>query len=248
MNYAVRFTYTILLISLSSLLFSTPARALDDNDKPQIEKIIREYLLKNPEILQEMQQLFEAKQQALQVAKQQEALKQKAEAIFNSKYQVEIGNPDAKYKVVEFFDYNCPYCQRAMLDMEKILESNPDVKFVIKEWPVLGQQSYEAHNVSIAFSKLMPEKYSDFHQQLLGMKGRKGEKNTIKLALTFGVDEQLLRAEMKKPYVLKALQENNSIANDLGITGTPSYVIGNEVVFGAVGVTKLMTHIEALRN
>ena len=219
MNYAARFTYTILLISLSALFFSTPARALDDNDKPQIEKIIREYLLKNPEILQEMQQLFEAKQQAQQVAKQQEALKQKAQAIFDSKYQVEIGNPDAKYKVVEFFDYNCPYCQRAMLDMEKILEGNPDVKFVIKEWPVLGQQSYEAHNVSIAFSKLMPEKYHEFHQQLLGMKGRKGEKNAIALALTFGMDEQLLRTEMKKPYVLEALQENNSIANDLGITG-----------------------------
>ena len=86
----------------------------------------------NPEIIQEMQQLFEAKQQAQQVAKQQVALKQKAQAIFDSKYQVEIGNPDAKYKVVEFFDYNCPYCQRAMLDMEKILKNNPDVKFVIK--------------------------------------------------------------------------------------------------------------------
>jgi len=248
MKHAARFTYTILLISLSALLFSTHARALDDNDKPQIEKIIREYLLKNPEIIQEMQQLFAAKQQAQQVAKQQDALKQKAQAIFDSKYQVEIGNPDAKYKVVEFFDYNCPYCQRAMLDMEKILKNNPDVKFVIKEWPVLGQQSYETHIVSIAFSILMPEKYHDFHQQLLGMKGRKGEKNAVELALTFGLDEQLLRAEMKKPYVLEALRENNSIADDLGITGTPSYVIGNEVVFGAVGVTKLMTHIEALRN
>ncbi|MCP4185009.1 MAG: thioredoxin domain-containing protein [Hyphomicrobiales bacterium] len=248
MNYAVRFTYTILLISLSALLLPAPASALDDSDKPQIEKIIREYLLKNPEILQEMQQLFEARQQALQVAKQQETIKQKAQAIFDSKYQVEIGNPDAKYKVVEFFDYNCPYCQRAMLDMEKILKGNPDVKFVIKEWPVLGQQSYEAHNVSIAFSKLMPEKYYEFHQQLLGMKGRKGEKKAIELALRFGLDEQLLRAEMKKPYVLEALQENNSIANDLGITGTPSYVIGNEVVFGAVGVTKLMSHIAAMKN
>lgn len=248
MNYAARFTYTILLMSLSAMLFSTPARAFDDNDKPQIEKIIREYLLKNPEILQEMQQLFETKQQAEQVAKQQDALKQKAQAIFNSKYQVEIGNPDAKYKVVEFFDYNCPYCQRAMLDMEKILKSNPDVKFIIKEWPVLGQESFEAHNVSIAFSKLMPEKYHDFHQQLLSMKGRKGEKKAVELALTFGMEEQLLRAEMKKPYVLEALQENNSIANDLGITGTPSYVIGDEVVFGAVGVTKLMSHIEALKK
>ena len=248
MFYAARYTYTIVLISLSALLFSTAAHALDDADKPQIEKIIREYLLKNPEILQEMQQLFEAKQKAQQVAMQQEALKQKSEVIFSSEYQVEIGDPDAKYKVVEFFDYNCPYCQRAMLDMEKILKTNPDVKFIIKEWPVLGQQSFEAHNVSIAFSKMMPEKYAEFHQQLLAMKGRKGEKNAIDVALSFGVDEQLLRAEMKKPYVLKALQENNSIANDLGITGTPSYVIGDEVVFGAVGVAKLMTHIEALRN
>jgi len=248
MKYCGRSIYFLLLISFSVLLFSAPAQALDASDKPQIEKIIREYLLKNPGILQEMQQIFEAKQKEEQIARQRDALKKKAEVIFASKYQVEIGAPDAKYQVVEFFDYNCPYCQRAMVDMEKILESNPDVKFIIKEWPVLGQQSYEAHNVSIAFGKLMPEKYREFHQQLLAMKGRKGEKKAIEIALTFGIDEQLLREEMKKPYVIEALQENNSIANDLGITGTPSYVIGNDVVFGAVGVAKLMTHIDALKN
>ncbi|MCP4071939.1 MAG: DsbA family protein [Hyphomicrobiales bacterium] len=248
MKYTPRFAFAVLFISISTALFPTSTAALDAADRPEIEKIIREYLLKNPEILGEMQEIFEARQKAEQVAKQQETLTKKAEIIYSSKYQVEIGNPDAKYKVVEFFDYNCPYCQRAMIDMKKILETNPDVKFIIKEWPVLGQQSYEAHNVSIAFSTLKPEDYYEFHQKLLSIRGRKGEKKAIEMAVSFGVDEKLLRQEMAKPYIIEALRENNLIANDLGITGTPSYVVGGEVVFGAVGFDQLSSRINALKN
>ena len=224
------------------------AQALDASDKPQIEKIIRDYLLSHPELLEEMQKAFETKQQADQVALQTKALKERADVIFSSPNQVEIGNPDAPIKVVEFYDYNCPFCQRAMGDMEKILAENPDVKFVIKEWPVLGEASFKAHEVSIAFTKLHPEKYHAFHKQMLNMKGRKGEVEAVALALSLGADESALRAEMKKPYVLETLRENNSIANDLGITGTPSYVIGDAVVFGAVGYDKISERIAAMRK
>lgn len=248
MNFMSRIMMLLFFTVVSSTVISTSAKALEPADKPQIENIIREYLLKNPEILGEMQEIYEARQNAEQVASQKKALEEKSNIIFASKYQSEIGAKDAKYTVVEFFDYNCPYCQRAMLDMENILAANPDVKFIIKEWPVLGQASYEAHVVSIAFSGLMPEKYHDFHKQLLGLKGRKGESKAIEVALSFGVDEKTLREEMAKPYILEALQQNNTIASDLGITGTPSYVIGDEVVFGAVGVDQINSRIQALKN
>ncbi len=237
------------LICIASFAsFATPANAFDAKDKAAIESIIREYLLANPEILGEMQIAYEQKQKEEQIALQRKTLTERADVIFSSPNQVEIGNKDAKYKVVEFYDYNCPFCQRAMGDMDKILEANPDVKFIIKEWPVLGENSYKAHVVSIAFTKLHPEKYQEFHKTLLGMKGRKGEKEALALAVELGADEAAMREEMNKPYVLETLRENNSIATDLGITGTPSYVIGDQVVFGAVGVEQLTRAIKKLRQ
>ena len=241
-------TIVIVAVLLAVFTFLTPANAIDADDKSAIEKIIREYLLSNPEILGEMQQAYEAKQEADQIASQKETLVERADIIYSSPYQIEIGDKDAKYKIVEFYDYNCPFCQRALGDMEKILAANPDVKFVIKEWPVLGEQSYKAHVVSIAFTKLKPENYHEFHKQLLNMKGRKGEAEAIQLALTFGVNENELRKEMQKPYVIETLRENNSIAEGLGITGTPSYVIGDSVIFGAVGVDQITSYIEKMRN
>jgi protein-disulfide isomerase len=253
MNNITKFaTYLIvpLIVAtlVSTIIFNTPAMALGPADRPEIEKIIRDYLIKNPEILGEMQEIYEVRQKAEQAANQKRTLEEKADIIFASPYQMEIGNKDAKFKVVEFFDYNCPYCQRAMGDMEKILEINPDVKFIIKEWPVLGQKSYEAHNISIAFNALMPEKYHEFHRKLLGLRGQKGEKRAMEVALSFGLDEKKLRVEMAKPYILEALRETNAIAADLGITGTPSYVIGDEVVFGAVGFDQINARLEALKK
>ena len=248
MKFLTKILLPLVFAVISSIAFIIPAQSLEATDKPEIEKIIREYLLSNPEILSEMQEVYKAREAAAQAAMQQKTLREKADIIFSSKYQMEIGKKDAKIKVVEFFDYNCPYCQRAMFDMGKVLDKYPDVKFIIKEWPVLGQNSYDAHGVSIAFNELMPEKYYEFHQKLLGLKGQKGEKTAIEIAVLLGADEKSIRAEIAKPYILEALRENNAIAAELGITGTPSYVIGNEVVFGAVGFEQINSRIEALKN
>lgn len=246
MKFSVKLALPLLALFLSSAPLVSPANALDDTDKPEIEKIIRDYLLNNPGILSEMQAAQKTRKEAELVANQQKTLSEKANLIFSSKFQMEIGPKDAKYKVVEFYDYNCPFCQRAMVDMKKILATNPDVKFIIKEWPVLGQNSFDAHSVSIAFNTLMPEKYTEFHEKLLSLKGQKGKAKAVEIALTYGVDQQALLAEMEKPYVLDALRENNGLANDLGITGTPSYVIGDQVIFGAVGVDQLNASINKM--
>ncbi|MCF6320647.1 MAG: DsbA family protein [Rhizobiaceae bacterium] len=248
MNFFTKIAASIVVMMGVGNIAVETAKAQEALDKGQIETIIREYLLTNPELLGQMQKAFEAKQLAQQAALQEKTLKDRSELIFSSKYQVEIGNKDAKFKVVEFFDYNCPFCQRAMYDMEKILAEDDDVKFIIKEWPVLGKESYEAHVISLAFTTLMPEKYEEFHTLLLGMKGRKGEADALRIALELGVDEKALREEMTKPYILENLREVNGLATDLGITGTPSYVIGNEVVFGAVGYDQLTARIAKLKE
>ena len=247
MKFITKFAVPTVIATLLTTTAIQPVLALDDTDKPAIEKIIRDYLLNNPGILGEMQVAYEEKQKTEQAEKQKLALSSKADIIYSSKYHMEIGAKDAKYTVVEFFDYNCPFCQRAMNDMEKIIASNPDVKFVIKEWPVLGQNSFDAHNVSLAFNALMPEKYAEFHQKLFNQKGQKTKDNSMQVAMSFGLKEADLLAEMQKPSVLEALGENNEIASDLGITGTPSYIIGDEVVFGAVGFDQINQRLGVMR-
>ena len=125
--------------------------------------------------------------------------------------------------------------------------ADPDLRFVLKEYPILGPDSSKAHVVSMAFHRLMPEKYGDFHNQLIGGQGRATEEAAIRIALSLGVDEAALRAEMKNPEINKAFNETYELANRLAITGTPSYVVGDEVVFGALGQELLAQKIAETR-
>ncbi len=220
----------------------------EEFDKAGIETIVREYLLQNPEILIDMQRSLETKQEQIKQQQQMATLKEKHDLIYNSPNQMIIGNPEAKISIVEFFDYNCGYCKRALSDMQKIVGENPDVKFIMKEFPVLGEPSLEAHKISLAFIKRHPEKYADFHNSLLSAEGRKDGNSALELAVSMGADADQLKADANDPAIIGAIGEVYDLADGLGITGTPSYVIGEEVVFGAVGFDRLMPKIAQLQK
>ena len=215
-------------------------------DKSEVGKIIREYLLENPELILEVQQALEEKQQQELAITQLEILKSQKDEIFSAPYQIEIGNPEAEITIVEFFDYNCGFCQRALTDMEILLQSNDNIKFVLKEFPVLGEGSIEASRVSMAFSKVLPDKHAEFHTELLSMPGAKDGNRALQLAVQMGAQQTEILTEMEKPQIIDTIQSTYSLANGLGITGTPSYIVGNEVVFGAVGHDELESKINGL--
>jgi protein-disulfide isomerase len=204
-------------------------------DKATIEAIVHDYLVKNPEVMLEVQDALEKKQGETQRVAQQKIIKGASKQIFDASYDGVIGNPDGKLSIVEFFDYNCHFCKGALADMQALVKENKDLRFVLKEFPILGEDSAKASVVSMAFKKLMPEKYGDFHQELLGGKGRADEAKAIKIALSLGADETALRNEMKDPAIQQDIQSTYDLANKLAISGTPSYVLGDEVVFGALG-------------
>jgi protein-disulfide isomerase len=233
---------------MAAAALPAPAGALDTNDRTEVEKIIREYLLANPEIMIDVQKALETKQEQQRVAVQQRTLAEKKEALFASQHQVEIGAKDAPITIVEFFDYNCGFCQRALEDMNRFVENDKDVRFILKEFPVLGEPSLEAHKVSLAFNRLMPEKSGEFHTRLLGAEGRKDGNVAMALAVELGADEAALRAEMEKPEILDSIRQVYELADGLGITGTPSYVVGDSVVFGAVGYDQLNTKVANIRE
>ena len=236
------------LMSLAIAFPVWPAAALDDKEKEEIGAFIREYLIANPEILFEVQDALQAKQDAAQKEQAKLAIAEANEAIFNSPHNIVLGNPEGNVTIVEFFDYNCGFCKRAMKDMQEIIATDPNVRFILKEFPILGEDSLAAHRVSMAVQRIAPEQYNEFHLELLGGRGQANEGRAIELAVSLGIDEQKLRSEMEDPAIAESFQETYQIADNLGISGTPSYVVGDEAVFGAVGVGQLTAKVENIRT
>ena len=216
-------------------------------DQKAVELIVRDYLLTNPELLVEVQVALDAKQKEEQRIANLGVIRDAKADIFNSPFDGVVGNPAGKVTIVEFYDYNCGYCKRAIEDMRALTSADSDLRFVLKEFPILGPDLQKAHVVSMAFHKLMPEKYGEFHNRLLGGQGRANEAVAIKVALSLGADEAKLREAMQDPAISRTFAETYDLANRLSITGTPSYVVGNEVVFGALGQDILAEKIAAAK-
>ena len=230
-------------------LVSAPvaAQTLGAEQKAEIESVIRDYLLANPEILEEA---FTALQQKRQLAEQQNrnrALTDERDTLENSARQAVTGNPDGDVTLVEFFDYNCSFCRRAVADMERLMEEDPGIRMVLKEFPVLGQGSVEAAQVSIAVNELAPEKYLDFHRMMFSLNRPADGRVALAVAKEVGLDEAELKAAMQMPVVQETVEEVYGLASALGLTGTPSYVVGDEVLFGAVGYDRLKEQINVAR-
>ena len=225
-----------------------PAAAFDDAERKEIEAIIHDYLIENPEVLLDVQEALTAKQMAAQRAQQQDAIANQSENIFQSAADPVLGNPDGSVTVVEFFDYNCGFCKRAMSDMVSMMENDSELKFVLKEFPILGPESEQAHRVAFAFYDLYPEKYTEFHLRLLGGEGRANEDTAMKVATDLGGDEDALRKQMDDPTIAERIRSTYELANALGISGTPAYVIGDEVISGALGEDVLTTKIANVRE
>ena len=230
----------------TDLMGSASPAAQSALNRQQVEEIVRDYLVSNPEILGEMQVALEDRERGAQEALQKETITSASDQIFNAAYDGVVGNPEGRVTIVEFFDYNCGYCKRAYEDMEAMVASDPDLRFVLKEFPILGPDSQKAHVVSMAFRSLAPEKYGEFHRALL-MGQRATEAGAVRAAVDLGVDEAALREEMKNPAIMQAFSETYDLATRLSISGTPSYVVGNEVVFGALGRMVLAEKVDAAR-
>jgi protein-disulfide isomerase len=233
------------------IAFAAPAfaQSFSEPQKVEIGKIIREYLLKHPEVLQEAMQEYEKRQQVAEAEKAKAAIKTHAEAIFNSPRQVTLGNPQGDVTFVEFFDYNCGYCKRALEDMMVLMSKDPKLKVVLKEFPVLGPASLDAAKIGVAvrMQDKTGKKYLEFHQKLLTGRGQVDKARAMAVAKEIGLDMAKLEKDLKSDEIEATLQESAKLAEALGLNGTPSYVINNDVVIGAVGLAALGAKIQAAR-
>ena len=232
-----------------AVLFASPVLAETSAEgKGEIERIVRDYLLANPEVIEEALNALRAKRDQEAVAAQTKAIEEKREAIFNSPNQMVLGNPQGPITLVEFFDYNCGYCKRALSDMTALIDANPDLRVVIKEFPILSEGSVEAARVSVAIKDTAPENYLKFHQEIFSRPGQASGDKALEIAEDLGLDAEALREAANAEGVTRNLQEVQQLAAALGISGTPSYVIGGELVPGAAGYDALQEKVTAVRK
>jgi protein-disulfide isomerase len=225
------------------------AQNFSDGQRGEIEKIVKNYLITHPEVLEEAIAELNKRQVAADAEKHEASVTENSEAIFNSPRGVSFGNKDGDVTFVEFFDYNCGYCKRAMADMIDLLKSDPKLKIVLKEFPVLGDGSVEAARVAVAVRMQDPagKKYLDFHQKLLGGRGPADKARALAAAKDAGLDVARIEKDITSPEVRATIEENYKLAEAMGMNGTPSYVIGKQVVVGAIGLEGLKEKIGIAR-
>jgi protein-disulfide isomerase len=229
---------------------AAPAQSFSADQREEIGAIIKDYLLAHPEVMQDVMTELEKRQQAAEVEKHRTAVVEHQATLFSSAHQVVLGNPRGNVTMVEFFDYNCGFCKRALTDMLDLLKTDGNLKFVLKEFPVLGEGSVEAAHVAVAarMQDTTGKKYLEFHQKLLGGRGQADRARALAVAKEVGFDMTRIEKDMASDEVKKTIDEDMKLADALGVNGTPSYVVGDEVVVGAVGLDTLREKINAGRK
>lgn len=238
---------SLIAASALALLAASPALAVEPQEREEIETIVREYLLREPELLVEVLDALEAQRAAQAGEMQREAIAAAGAELTASPEGTVLGNPQGDVTIVEFFDYNCGFCRRAQADMETLIESDPELRVVLKEIPVLGPESEAASRVSLAVRDLEPARYAEFQRRLLTSGSTADEEAALSLAEEMDLDRAAIAEATTSPAVVSALQESARLAAALNITGTPTYVVGSELVPGAVGAEQLAARVANMR-
>ena len=233
--------------ALLALLGVAPAAAAEftDAEKAEIGGVVKDYLIRTPAVLRDAMVELDKRDKAAEAAKREKIVDGQSGTLLNSPYGEVVGNPNGKVTLVEFFDYNCGYCKRALDDMTKLMKTDGDLRVVLKDFPVLGPGSVEAAQVAGAVrNQLHGDKFWAFHTKLLSTHGPVAKAQALAAAKEAGVDMDQLGRDMGKPEIKAGIEQNLQIADALSLTGTPSFVIGPDVVVGAVGYDEMKEHID----
>jgi protein-disulfide isomerase len=234
-----------------AVAFAPSARAdsLSADQKKELGEFVHSYLVSHPEVLREAIDALDKHDKQAAEDSRQKAVANYSGQIYHSKFQADVGNPKGNATLVEFFDYNCHYCKGALPDIARLMKEDPDLHVVLKDFPVLGPGSVEAARVaSAARNQLTGERFWEFHNKLLGMHGPIGKNESLAVAKEMGLDMDRLDKDMSAPAINSGLKETLAMADDLQINGTPTFVVGDTVVVGAVGYDELKAKIDAVHK
>ena len=245
---ARRWVLALCLAAAGALLLPVPAAAegFTAEQRQEIEGIIKDFLAKNPEALLDALQAAEDKVKSEAHDKAASALVARRAEVLDDPDTPVGGNPQGDVSLVEFFDYRCPYCKQVEPALEALLRDDRQLRFVYKEFPVLGPDSVTAARAALAARK--QGKYDALHRALMALKGQITEAAILRTASASGLDVERLKRDMDDPAIDRILKANLDLADALDIRGTPGFVIGDEIVPGAVSLDALKQLIETARK
>lgn len=232
---------------LAAVIAALPSLApADQLSEADIKKLALEAILENPEIVMEAVAILQQRDAETQEQERGQVLNQSRQDLENDPNAPVLGNPEGDAVVVEFFDYNCPYCKQAAPDVKALIAADPDVKVVYREWPILGEGSVFAARAALA--SRAQDLYDEFHWALMDIKGRAEEGSVLRAAEEVGLDIERLRADMEDPDVAEHIATSMRLAQSLGFNGTPSFVIGDALVPGVVPLSDLEKFVARART
>jgi protein-disulfide isomerase len=239
---------------LAAALAAAPAAALDLTDMTEAEREafraeVRAYLLDNPEVIMEAVAVLEEREAAAQEAADREMVKAHAEEIFDDGYSWVGGNPDGDVTLVEFIDYRCGYCRRAHDEVNELVENDGDIRLVIKEFPILGPDSLASSRFAIATKQVAgDEAYHAAKEALIRMTGEVNEVTLTRLAESLGLDADEILLQMQSPDVDEVIARTRALAQRLGISGTPTFVLPDRMVRGYVPLENMREIVADVRE
>ncbi|MEM8740403.1 MAG: DsbA family protein [Pseudomonadota bacterium] len=236
-----------------AFLVPSPILAQDTEIVPGLERDtfrdeVRAYLLDNPEVILEAIQILEQRRELAAATAELELVAANADALRNDGYSHVGGNPDGTVTVVEFFDYRCGFCKRAHDDVKTLVRTNPDIRLVYKEFPVLGPDSLSAARAAMAALRQDGEAYEKFNDALMRFGGPITDRVIDRLAERSGVDVEQMRADMQDPQIEAQISANHQLAQVLRISGTPTFVIGDRIVRGLIPLDEMNRVVQLARN
>jgi len=224
-RFMMVFSTICLALTLNGPLW---AKTFDGAEKTAIENVVKEYLLEHPEIIRDALQELERRSAQAEKERQKNLISDNRDLLINEKYSFSTGNKNGDVTVIEFFDYNCPYCRQALKDIVKLMDEDKNVKIVLKEYPILGEASQQASLSALAARK--QGKYMEYHTALLSAKGRINNETIETIAKDVGLDVGKLKTDMASEEIKGILQKNIDVGIKLGINGTPTFIFNDQVI------------------
>jgi len=238
---------------LAGSLFAAPALAQSDAKKPlspeqekAVQGIIKQYILDNPEVIIEAVESLRKKQEAMKAEQAKQALDTQKAALYDDKDSPVGGNVNGDVTIVEFFDYQCPYCKRAHVSLTEAVAKDGKIKIIYKEFPILSEESRIAAVAALAARN--QGKYLPFHNALLSTRDKLTAESIFGIAKSVGLDVDKLRKDMQSPEIGRALERNMALADALNIRGTPAFIVGREIVPGAIDVDTIRELVKRARD
>ncbi|MBI1981496.1 MAG: DsbA family protein [Methylocystis sp.] len=236
----------LLAIGATTPLF---ANELSGQQRSEIEKVVHDYLISNPEVIKDAIDELGKREKVAEAATREKAVSQHGDKIVNSPNQAVVGNPNGDVTLVEFFDYNCGYCKQSLNSVAKLIDADPKLRVVLKDFPVLGPESVEVAQIATAARmQLDSQKFWDFHRKLLSTRGHVGKQQALAAAKEVGADMARIEKDMSSAETKAALKEVASLADELRFDGTPAWVIGKEAIIGGVPYAQLKAKIDNMRK